>query len=64
MQGGNSKYFKIPNSNHKKKYSKKEILNSNMEGGNSKLLKFQIPTTKRNIPKKKFQTKGKEIPNF
>jgi hypothetical protein len=54
MQGGNSKYFKIPNSNHKKKYSKKEILNSNMEGGNSKLLKFQIPTTKRNIPKKKF----------
>jgi hypothetical protein len=62
MQGGNSKYFKIPNSNHKKKYSKKEIPNKGK--GNSGLLKFQIPTTKRNIPKKKFQTKGKEIPNF
>jgi hypothetical protein len=36
MQGGNSKYFKIPNSNHKKKYSKKEIPNKGK--GNSGLL--------------------------
>jgi hypothetical protein len=54
MQGGNSKYFKIPNSNHKKNIPTKKFQIPTCREEIPNILKFQIPTTKRNIPKKKF----------